>query len=68
VDALRGESGSRKDLGGVHDFVGDITATGAPAAAFDVVLLTEVLEHVPRPLEAPGPGGALRQLHFNLKV
>lgn len=53
VDAVRGESSdTRKDLQNVHDYVGDITATGAPSSAFDVVLLTEVFEHVPRPLEA----------------
>jgi ubiquinone/menaquinone biosynthesis C-methylase UbiE len=53
VDVSRGEDGKLpKNLRSTHDYVGDISATGAPAAFFDVVLLTEVLEHIPQPLRA----------------
>jgi len=49
VDAFRAETkASKKD----HDFGGDITKTSAPSEEYDVVVLTEVLEHVPEPLEA----------------
>ena len=49
VDIFRAETkASKKD----HDFGGDITKTSAPSEEFDVVVLTEVLEHVPEPLEA----------------
>lgn len=49
VDGFRGESSvSLKQ----HDYGGDVTATTAPSNEFDVVLLTEVLEHVPEPLLA----------------
>jgi len=34
------------------DLVGDITAIPAPAASFDVILCSEVLEHVPEPTHA----------------
>lgn len=43
------------------DLVGDITAIPAPDAAFDVVMCTEVLEHVPDPV------GALREMVRILK-
>jgi ubiquinone/menaquinone biosynthesis C-methylase UbiE len=50
IDTYRGEQdSSTKSL---HDFSGDITSTGAPSNTFDVVLLTEVLEHVPQPFLA----------------
>jgi ubiquinone/menaquinone biosynthesis C-methylase UbiE len=50
LDDYRGE----KDASGkrLHDFFGDVTSTGAPSDSFDVVLLTEVLEHVPQPFLA----------------
>src|SRR5262249_49687524 len=34
------------------DYVGTAEATGLPDADFDLVLCTQVLEHVPRPVEA----------------
>jgi|GEM_PF-1110800 len=34
------------------DFVSDIAAIPAPDSSFDVILCTEVLEHVPQPFEA----------------
>lgn len=37
---------------GKIDLVGDITAISAPDATFDVVMCTEVLEHVPDPVAA----------------
>jgi 2-polyprenyl-3-methyl-5-hydroxy-6-metoxy-1,4-benzoquinol methylase len=57
--------GGGTDYGRI-DLVGDVTSIAAPDASFDVVLCTEVLEHVPRPNEAVGemarllkPGGRL---------
>ena len=52
VDTFRGESEKDKKMESRHDFVGDISNTGAPSDKYDVVLLTEVLEHVPEPLLA----------------
>jgi len=49
IDAFRGESGASAKK---HDFSGDVTRTTAPSASFDVVILTEVLEHVPEPILA----------------
>lgn len=50
LDDFRGEQ--RKQLK-VHDYLGpDVTNTTAPSYHFDVVLLTEVLEHVPDALAA----------------
>jgi SAM-dependent methyltransferase len=46
--------------------VGDVLNSGAPSDFFDLVILTEVLEHVPEPLRAVGelarvakPGGLI---------
>ena len=57
---------AREGLYGAIDHVSDITALPLPAAAFDVVLCTEVLEHVPEPIAAVGemarvlrPGGSM---------
>lgn len=54
VDGFRGEVGSEKaDMGKLHDFVGtDISNTGAPSDKFELVILTEVLEHLPEPAMA----------------
>eukprot|EP00457_Paulinella_chromatophora_P012565 gb/GEZN01012783.1/.p1 GENE.gb/GEZN01012783.1/~~gb/GEZN01012783.1/.p1 ORF type:complete len:316 (+),score=21.58 gb/GEZN01012783.1/:40-948(+) len=52
VDKFRGEGGARKNLDTVHDYIGDITNTTAPSNTFDVVILTEVIEHVPEPVLA----------------
>lgn len=49
IDAFRGETPTSVKS---HDYAGDITHTTAPAASFDVVILTEVLEHVPEPILA----------------
>jgi SAM-dependent methyltransferase len=64
--AYEGEKlGGGSDYGRI-DLVSDITAIPAPDASFDVVLCTEVLEHVPEPAAALGemarllrPGGRL---------
>lgn len=37
---------------GQIDYVSDITAVPVPPASFDVILCTEVLEHVPEPIQA----------------
>jgi ubiquinone/menaquinone biosynthesis C-methylase UbiE len=58
VDTFRGEIAvsvnkkSLSELRKTHDFLGEVHNTTAPSASFDVVLLTEVLEHVPEPLLA----------------
>lgn len=54
VDGFRGESKAKtaSELKAMHNYVGDITNTTAPSDYFDVVMLTEVLEHVPEPLSA----------------
>jgi SAM-dependent methyltransferase len=49
-DTLRGPGADKS--GRKYDYVGDILNSGAPSDFFDVVLLTEVLEHVPEPLLA----------------
>ena len=51
IDNFRGET-VKSESDDTYDFVGDITNTGAPSNTYDVVLLTEVLEHVPEPLLA----------------
>ena len=43
-----GQEGSYGDI----DYVSDITAIPVPTATYDVVLCTEVLEHVPEPIAA----------------
>lgn len=49
VDGFRGET-EKKDLKRSHDYVSsDISNIGAPSDTFDLVVLTEVLEHVPEP-------------------
>lgn len=58
VDSFRGEDAvaenkkSLEKLQRTHDFLGEVHNTTAPSDSFDVVLLTEVLEHVPEPLLA----------------
>lgn len=61
-DGFRGSEGQYADI----DYVSDITDIPVADATFDVVLCTEVLEHVPRPIEAlremvriTKPGGRL---------
>jgi len=61
-DGYRGPEGHYADI----DYVSDITKIPVADATFDVVLCTEVLEHVPRPIEAlhemariTKPGGRL---------
>lgn len=46
-DQLLGKQGY-----GSIDYVSDITAIPVPQESFDVILCTEVLEHVPEPIEA----------------
>ena len=54
IDSFRGEGTvkSLTELRKTHDFLGQVHATTAPSGSFDVVMLTEVLEHVPEPLLA----------------
>lgn len=54
VDGFRGESIDNKaNLKNMHDYIGsDIGNTGAPSNKFDLVILTEVLEHLPEPAKA----------------
>lgn len=51
MDNFRGET-VKSEPNDTYDFIGDITNTGAPSNTYDVVLLTEVLEHVPEPFLA----------------
>jgi SAM-dependent methyltransferase len=41
------------------DYISDITAIPVPNASFDVVLCTEVLEHVPEPIQAVNEMGRI---------
>lgn len=55
TDMFRGELHGQKtyqDLKLKHDYIGDILNTTAPSDSFDVVTLTEVLEHIPEPVGA----------------
>ena len=54
MDTFRGEAIEKSvaALRKTHDFLGEIHNTTAPSNSFDVVILTEVLEHVPEPLRA----------------
>jgi len=61
-DGYKGPEGQYAQI----DYVSDITAIPVADATFDVILCTEVLEHVPRPIEAlremvriTKPGGRL---------
>lgn len=61
-DGYKGAEGTYTEI----DYVSDITAIPVPDNAYDVILCTEVLEHVPRPIEALAemarivkPGGRL---------
>jgi ubiquinone/menaquinone biosynthesis C-methylase UbiE len=61
-EGFKGPEGQYAEI----DHVSDITQIPVPDAAFDVILCTEVLEHVPRPIEAleemvriAKPGGRL---------
>lgn len=63
TDGIGGAGGYRY---GALDYTGDIWSIDAPDAAFDAVLCTEVLEHIPYPIETIRefarllkPGGAL---------
>ena len=54
VDDFRGENAQDKiNMKKNHDYIGtDIGNTGAPSNKFDLVILTEVLEHLPEPAQA----------------
>lgn len=59
--------GGHTEYGSI-DFVSDITAIPVPDASFDVVVCTEVLEHVPEPIEALREFARILKLNGRLLV